>query len=55
MSNGLREIIMKVFGTIGGGAIAIGVLGMNAGSFVGAGKTYTTESGNFETRPPNRK
>jgi hypothetical protein len=40
---GLREIVMKLFGTIGGGAIAVGVLGMMAGSFVGARKTYATE------------
>lgn len=52
---GLREIIVKVFGMIGGGAISIGVLGMIAGSFVGAGKTYTTENGNLETRPPSHK
>jgi len=40
---GLREIVMQLFGTIGGGAIAIGVLGMLAGSLVGARKTYTIE------------
>jgi hypothetical protein len=36
---GLRETIIKVFGAMGGGAIAIGVLGMIAGSFVGARRT----------------